>query len=68
MGEKGTKGWAMIQSDGWRSLQDHGWQGDIGEELHNAQTGQKASWDDERGQWVESATGRPLTADPKTVT
>lgn len=64
MGEKGTKGWAMIQSDGWRSLQDHGWQGDISEGLHNPQTGQQATWDEEKGQWVESVSGRPLTADP----
>lgn len=67
MGEKGTKGWSMIQSDSRRSLQDHGWEGHTDERLHNPQTGQDASWDDERGQWVETATGRPLTADPNAV-
>jgi len=64
VGEKGTKGWAMIQNDSWRSLKDHGWQGDIHEGLHNPQTGQQATWDEEKGQWVESSSGRPLTADP----
>jgi uncharacterized protein (DUF1684 family) len=64
MGEKGTKGWNMIKSDSWRSLQEHGWLGDINGSLHNSQTGQTASWDDEQGQWVDGASGRPLTADP----
>jgi hypothetical protein len=54
----------MIQSDSWRTLQDHGWQGNIHEGLQNPQTGQKATWDEETGQWVESVSGRPLTADP----
>lgn len=67
MGEKGTKGWAMIQSDGRRSLEDHGWGGRADERLHNPQTGQNASWDDGLGQWVDTATGRPLTADPNAV-
>jgi hypothetical protein len=64
MGEKGTKGWKMIRNDGWRSLQDHGWLGGSDEDLNNPQTGQKALWDDEKGQWVDGASGRPLTADP----
>jgi hypothetical protein len=68
MGEKGTKGWAMIQRDGWRVLQDHGWQGEIDEGMHNSQTGQTASWDDEKGQWVDSASGQPLTGDPSALT
>jgi len=67
MGEKGTKGWTMIQSDSRRMLQDHGWQGDTDEGLNNPQTGQSASWDDERGQWVDDANGQPLTADPSAV-
>jgi hypothetical protein len=68
MGEKGTKGWAMIKSESWRSLQTHDWQGAVDQELHNPVTGQKAVWDDERGQWVESAGGQPLTADPNAAT
>jgi hypothetical protein len=67
MGEKGTKGWAMIQHDGWRSLQDRGWVGEVDEELHNSQTGQTASFDPEKGQWLEGASGRPLTGDPTVV-
>ncbi|MGA2529161.1 MAG: hypothetical protein ABSG36_08370 [Acidimicrobiales bacterium] len=67
MGEKGTKGWAMIQHDGWRSLQDRGWVGDMDKELHNPQTGQTASFDVEKGQWVDSAGGQPLTSDPNAV-
>ncbi len=67
MGEKGTKGWAMIQHDGWRSLQDRGWLGDVDNELHNPQTGQTASWDGETGQWVDGANGQPLTSDPTVV-
>jgi hypothetical protein len=68
MGEKGTKGWAMIKSESWRSLQNHGWQGEVDQELHNPETGQKAWWDEERGQWVESSGAQPLTADPNAAT
>lgn len=67
MGEKGTKGWAMIKSDSWRWMESHGWRAEGDSSGRRPDTGQSAVWDEDKGQWLDSATGQALTPDPNAV-
>lgn len=65
MGEKGTYGeywikhYQMIAPGG----KMHGWEHhpETPDHAFNPETGQNAYWDDEKQQWVDSKTGKPLT-------
>ena len=78
MGEKGTAAWHALKHSGAAHLvyghhQDgESLRDDLSRittatetgELHLPDTGQNAVWDDDKGQWIDAATGQALSNAP----